>query len=283
MELIVAKSAGFCFGVRRAVDEVYALLEKQDGLPIYTFGPIIHNEEVVADLERRGVRIIGSVGELQKITRGAVVIRSHGVPRALEEKIRAQGLQVIDMTCPFVKKIHRIVEEQSRAGKTILIAGNPDHPEVQGIVGWCTGPVFMAQTQEDIEKFSESREKSICMVAQTTFQAKKFQNMVDLMTKKGYDINVMNTICHATRVRQEEAEQIASGVDRMLVIGSNNSSNTQKLYDICNKKCNSTHYIQTAEDLNQQWFLAAEKVGVTAGASTPNNIIEEVLHNVRRF
>lgn len=283
MEIMLAKSAGFCFGVRRAVDEVYARVEEQNERPIYTFGPIIHNEEVVEDLRKKGVGIIQSEEELEQISGGTVIIRSHGVGRAVEEKIRSGGFCVVDMTCPFVKKIHRIVEEQSRMGRTIVIAGNPDHPEVKGIIGWCCGPVYTAANEKEIEKLEEKQLKSVCMVAQTTFHANKFENMVDLMTKKGYDIYVVNTICNATRVRQEEAAQIASEVDGMLVIGSRNSSNTRKLYEICKKECNSTHYIQTAEDLNQQWFLAAEKVGVTAGASTPNNIIEEVLHDVRRF
>lgn len=283
MEIKAAKSAGFCFGVRRAVDEVYSELAQNPRLPIYTYGPIIHNEEVVSDLAKRGVSIIRTIEELKSVTEGTVIIRSHGVGREVEQAIRDRGLNLIDMTCPFVKKIHRTVDEQSRKGHTILIAGNPEHPEVQGIMGWCSGPVYTVETPEDIENLSDDRRRSSCLVAQTTFNDKKFKVFLDLIQKKRYDIYCANTICNATRERQEEAAQIAAWADGMIVIGSKNSSNTQKLYEICRKECNRTHYIQTAEDLNQQWFLAAEKVGVTAGASTPNNIIEEVLHNVRGF
>ncbi|MBQ8639534.1 MAG: 4-hydroxy-3-methylbut-2-enyl diphosphate reductase [Lachnospiraceae bacterium] len=283
MEIKVAKSAGFCFGVQRAVDKVYAEIAKNASLPIYTYGPIIHNEEVVSDLKEKGVHIINTQEELESVKEGTVIIRSHGVGRIQEEQIRSMGLNLIDMTCPFVKKIHRIADEQSRAGKVILIAGNPSHPEVQGIMGWCSGPVFTVETPQELDQIAMTLEKEACLVAQTTFNDKKFKILVDLIQKKRYDIYCARTICSATRERQEEAAQISSWADGMIVIGSSNSSNTQKLYEICKKECNSTHYIQTAEDLNQQWFLAAEKVGVTAGASTPNNIIEEVLRNVRGF
>jgi len=280
MEIILAKSAGFCFGVRRAVNEVYAQIEKGEMLPIYTYGPIIHNEEVVNDLKQKGVGIIQSAEELEALSEGTVIIRSHGVGRAVEEKIKNRGLRLIDMTCPFVKKIHRIADEQSRAGKTILIVGNKNHPEVQGIMGWCNIPALTVEDASELENLPKDELASLCVVSQTTFSNKKFKNIVDLIQKKGYNVYCVNTICNATRERQDEAAQIASQVDGMLVIGSSNSSNTQKLFEICKKECNRTHYIQTAEDLDQQWFLAAEKVGVTAGASTPNNIIEEVLHNM---
>ncbi len=280
MEIILAKSAGFCFGVRRAVNEVYAQVEKNENLPIYTYGPIIHNEEVVSDLAERGVLIIQSEEELETVKEGTVIIRSHGVGRTVEEKIKSLGLHLIDMTCPFVKKIHRIVNEQSQNGKKILIVGNKNHPEVQGIIGWCNSQALTIEDISEVESLPIDALQSLCVVSQTTFSNKKFKNIVDLIQKKEYNVYCVNTICNATRERQEEAAQIAAQADGMLVIGSSHSSNTQKLFEICKKECNRTHYIQTAEDLNQQWFLAAEKVGVTAGASTPNNIIEEVLNSM---
>lgn len=280
MEVIVAKSAGFCFGVRRAVDEVYRLLETEKDCPLYTYGPIIHNEEVVSDLQRRGVQVV-SEEELEGLSRGIIVIRSHGVGRLSEERMRSRGLRVVDMTCPFVKKIHRIVERQSGQGKQVIIAGNREHPEVQGIMGWCREPAIVVKDAQEAGLLELSGEKEYLLVAQTTFHYTKFQNIVDLLEKKGYNINCVNTICNATKDRQEEAARIASSVDGMLVIGGSCSSNTQKLYQICKKECMNTHYIQTAEDLDHQWFLTAERVGVTGGASTPNIIIEEVLNHVR--
>ncbi len=284
MKLTVAKSAGFCFGVRRSVEKAYQELEEGKGGPVYTYGPIIHNEEVVRDLERRGITILHSAKEALEKEGGTVIIRSHGISRAEEELLSGSRLRVIDMTCPFVKKIQRLAREQSLAGKLVVIAGDPGHPEVRGILGWCPGEACTAQTPDELRKIlEENAGREICLAAQTTFNKNKFQDMVDLSGKMGYNVYVVNTICSATEERQEEAAQIAADADMMLVIGSKNSSNTRKLYEICKHKCNLTHYIQTAQDLTQEWFLAVEKVGVTAGASTPKNIIEEVLQNVRGF
>lgn len=288
MEIVLAESAGFCFGVRRAVDAVYQRLEEhaagQTGEPIYTYGPIIHNEQVVSDLHQRGVRVIDESDQLSKLPQGDVIIRSHGVSREEEERIRKAGMTITDMTCPFVKKIHRLVEEKSReTDYQIVIAGDPAHPEVQGIIGWSHRPVTVIKNPQEIEEIKLDSAKPVFLVAQTTFHYTKFQNIVDLFQKKGYNINCANTICNATRNRQEEAARLASSVDTMVVIGGSHSSNTQKLFEICKKECNNTHYIQTAEDLEERWFLTADKVGVTGGASTPNTIIEEVINHVRRI
>lgn len=281
MEVIVAKSAGFCFGVRRAVDRVYELTQTYGERPIYTYGPIIHNDEVVEDLQKKGVRVVNNVEEFSLLPKGVVVIRSHGVSRSEEATIRSLGHEVEDMTCPFVKKIHRIADEKSSDGSVIIIAGDEKHPEVKGIVGWCNGKSYVIKDAEDAEKIEISDKKRAVLVAQTTFNYIKFKKLIDAFSKKSYNINCVNTICNATRERQEEAARIASSVDGMLVVGGSHSSNTQKLYEICKRECENTHYIQTAEDLKDQWFLTAEKVGVTGGASTPNKIIEEVLNNVR--
>lgn len=283
MEVILAKSAGFCFGVRRAVDEVYRQLEAAGNTPIYTYGPIIHNEQVVQDLTRKGVRVANNLEELAALPKGTVIIRSHGVGREVEQQIRAMDMKIVDMTCPFVKKIHRLVEEKSNQGYSIVIAGDAAHPEVGGIVGWCREGAFVVRDAGEAENLQLDKEKPVFLAAQTTFHYTKFQNIVDQMAKKGYNINCVNTICNATRNRQEEAARLAASVDGMLVIGGSHSSNTQKLFSICKKECNNTHYIQTAEDLEDNWFLTADKVGVTGGASTPNIIIEEVLHHVRRI
>ena len=277
MEIILAKSAGFCPGVRRAVDMVYEQTKEKEGIePVYTYGPIIHNDEVVKDLEEKGVKVIHSLDELDHLEKGTVIIRSHGVSRHTCETIEAKGFHIVDATCPFVKRIHNIVEEQGKEGRDIIIIGNPEHPEVQGIQGWCLTPSTVIHTVDEAVSFSQQNDKKLCIISQTTFNYIKFKELVEILCKKGYDINCINSICNATAVRQEEARTIASKADAMIVIGDKNSSNTQKLYEISKKECENTYYIQTLVDLDLTAFESIRNVGITAGASTPNNIIEEV-------
>ena len=281
MEVKLAKTAGFCFGVKRAVEMVYEEAKKE-GMDIYTYGPIIHNEEVVKDLENKGVGVIENLTELEGIKKGTLVIRSHGVAKQVYQKIQTKGLTVVDATCPFVKKIHRIVERESQAGNYIIIIGNEKHPEVEGIVGWCQpGTYSVIASVQEAQKFDLQVEKKLCIVAQTTFNHNKFEELVEIFEEKGYDRVVLNTICNATWERQSEAKEIAKQVDAMIVIGGKTSSNTQKLYEICKKECKNTYYIQTLVDLDFETFQSTGCVGITAGASTPNNIIEEVQRNVR--
>ena len=280
MKVIKAKTAGFCFGVKRAVDTVYEQVDVCDG-PIYTYGPIIHNEEVVKDLESKGFVVLRTEEELDNVENGTVIIRSHGVEKRIYDKLEAKGLRVVDATCPFVKKIHNIVRKESAEGKYILIIGNPDHPEVIGIRGWAGEHAAVIRNADDIENIDFSKNRKICVVSQTTFNYNKFKDLVEIIKKKSYDSSVLNTICNATKERQTEAESIAESVDAMIVIGDKHSSNTQKLFEICRKACNNTYYIQTLGDLDLNQLGSVETVGITAGASTPNNIIEEVQNNVR--
>lgn len=275
MEITVAKSAGFCFGVQRAVDSVYKELEENSG-KIYTFGPIIHNEQVVEDLNKKGIEVIDTVEQLKEIKEGTVVIRSHGVAKEIYDILEQQKLKMVDATCPFVKKIHNIVLDESNNGKTIIIIGNDNHPEVEGIKGWVNGEVIVINKEEQIEKLSLPEQTKACIVSQTTFNHNKFKYLVEIIRKKGYDITVVNTICNATHVRQVEAQKISSKVDGMIVIGGKNSSNTQKLYDICRNERENTFYVQTVKDLNLHELKSLKSIGITAGASTPKNIIEEV-------
>lgn len=282
MKIELAKTAGFCFGVRRAVDTVYQQVGQAGGKPIYTYGPIIHNDEVVKDLEQKGVKVLDSKEELAAVEEGIVIIRSHGVSKEICGLMERKGIRCVDATCPFVKKIHKIVEEESGKGSHIVIVGNPEHPEVEGISGWAGGPVTIIQTKEEAESFTiKDPLQKVCIVSQTTFNYNKFKYLVEIISKKSYDISVLNTICSATKERQEEADQIARKVDAMIVIGDKHSSNTQKLFEICDKACNNTYYIQTLDDLDMNQLRSVETVGITAGASTPNNIIEEVQNNVR--
>ena len=282
MQVELAKSAGFCFGVQRAVDTVYKQIEENSAEKIYTYGPIIHNEEVIKDMEKKGVEVILSEEELKQIKSGIVIIRSHGVPKRICDLLDENGVRYVDATCPFVKKIHRIVEEKSRDGYHIVIIGNREHPEVMGIEGWAQGPATIIQTEEEARVFElVSESEKVCVVAQTTFNYNKFKDLVEIIMKKSYDVSVLNTICNATKERQTEAESIAESVDAMIVIGDKHSSNTQKLVEICRKACDNTYYIQTLDDLDLNQLGSVETVGITAGASTPNNIIEEVQNNVR--
>lgn len=280
MKVIKAKTAGFCFGVKRAVDTVYEQVDTCSG-PIYTYGPIIHNEEVVKDMESKGVVVLRTEEELDDLSGGTVIIRSHGVEKRIYDKLEAKGIRIVDATCPFVKKIHNIVQKESAAGKYILIIGSPDHPEVIGIRGWAGEHAAVVQNADDIENIDFSKNRKICVVSQTTFNYNKFKDLVEIIKKKSYDIIVLNTICNATKERQTEAESIAESVDAMIVIGDKHSSNTQKLFEICHRACNNTYYIQTLDDLDLNQLGSVETVGITAGASTPNNIIEEVQNNVR--
>ena len=280
MEVIVAKTAGFCFGVERAVNQVYDQIKHGSG-PIYTLGPIIHNEEVVRDLEEKGVKVLNSENEISALTEGTVIIRSHGVGKHIYDMLKAQGVQIVDATCPFVKKIHRIVQEQNLQGRRVIIIGDETHPEVEGIKGWGDARTMVVKNEEQMEKLPSFTGEKLCIVSQTTFNYNKFKDLVEKFEKKGYDILVLNTICNATQERQVEAKRIASEVDAMIVIGGRNSSNTQKLYEICRKECKNTYFIQTLGDFNPECVNSVRSVGITAGASTPNQIIEEVHTNVR--
>lgn len=279
MQVEVAESAGFCFGVERAVDMVYREAEKADR--VYTYGPIIHNEVVVADLEKKGVQVISSEEELKQLTGGTVIIRSHGVEKRIYDLMESQGLTIIDATCPFVKKIHKIVAEQSAQGRAILIVGNDNHPEVEGIKGWCNGENYVIGSVDEARDFLVPEDKKLCIVSQTTFNYKNFEDIVEIFSKKSYDILAMNTICNATEKRQKEAAVLAARSEAMLVIGGKHSSNTQKLYEICRRECDDTYHIQTLDDLDLSLLKSFRSVGITAGASTPNNIIEEVQSYVR--
>lgn len=286
MEVRVAKSAGFCFGVKRAVSLVYEEAEKNAG-SVYTLGPIIHNEIVVEDLRARGVRIIDEefrVPESGEVppAGSTVVVRSHGISREMQERLEGRGYRVIDATCPFVGKIHDIVSKHSAAGRPVVIIGSPAHPEVIGIRGWVSGECAVVERPEDAQGLHFDRDVPLCVVSQTTFNFQKFEELVEIIKSLGYHVVVTNTICNATKERQGETLDLAADSDVMIVIGGRSSSNTRKLYDICKSQCRETYYIQTPEDLAHVHIPGIAKVGITAGASTPNTLIQEVSQHVRR-
>ena len=282
MKVRLAETAGFCFGVERAVGMALRIAAEPGRGAVYTLGSIIHNEEVVADLERQGVLAV-SLKELKNLKEGTVILCSHGVSRSVIEEVAClkdengqKKFQVEDATCPFVKKIHRIVEEKSGQGYRILVIGDRNHPEVEGIIGWSKTPVIVTDNEKDLQNLEIKEGEKLCVVAQTTFNYKKFQYLVEIIERKRYDIIVVNTICNATEERQAEAARLARQSDAMIVIGGKQSSNTGKLFEISKKECENTYYIQTLGDLDLNLFKSFRSVGITAGASTPNNIIKEV-------
>jgi len=279
MKVELAKSAGFCFGVEKAVNTVYEEAKKNDEI-VYTLGPIIHNEEVVKDMKRRGVEAV-NIEDLNSLPKGTVIIRSHGVSKDVYNFVKQSGHRVVDATCPFVKKIHAIVSVQSGKKKTVVIIGNPKHPEVIGIRGWGDENTYAVENIEQFINLNLKKDEEIVIVAQTTFNHKKFQEIIDKILFLGYDVRCFNTICNATQERQAEAKEIASNVDAMIVIGDKKSSNTGKLVEICQEECKNTVFIQTLEDLDYDALLSVDSVGITAGASTPKHIIEEVQNIVR--
>lgn len=278
-EIKLAKTAGFCFGVNRAVSLVYSMLA--EGKTVYTLGPIIHNPQVVADLGRRGVVI---VEEIEQVPPGAVlVVRTHGVPAAVMQGIREQRVDCCDATCPFVSKIHQIVAQRSEEGDTVLIAGDPAHPEVRGIRGHCSGDSFVFNGEAELEDLLRSHSdfsyKPITVVAQTTFHIKVWENCLKKINLVCTNATVFDTICNATQERQEEATALSRICGAMVIIGGRQSSNTAKLRDVCARNC-PTFLIETAKELSGIDFSSYSSIGVTAGASTPAGIIKEVLETM---
>lgn len=277
--VVVCEHAGFCFGAARAVENLdNALTENK---PIYTYGPILNNDKLVEGYAAKGVKVVEDPAEFKNLPKGKIVIRSHGVSKEVYEALLATGNDIFDATCPFVKRIHKIVEERSALGELIVVIGNPVHPEVVGIVGWSHTPAVVLENEEQVLAFKPEKDKKICIVAQTTFNRNKFQEFLEILTKNCYNTDVMNTICDATRVRQSEAEELSKKADVMLVIGDPKSSNSKKLYEICSTGCVNTYFIQTVEDIWGVTLSGDGLIGITAGASTPRYIIEEVQDYVR--
>lgn len=278
MEIIVAKTAGFCFGVKRAVDMAF---EHASTKGTYTYGPIIHNEVVTKSLEEKGVKALDTIGNepIQKL-----IIRSHGVSPEIYRHGEEKGVSIVDATCPYVKKIHRYVEQYYHNGYTIIIAGNKDHPEVQGINGWANGTCLIVKDREELQSLVlEKEDKKYLLVAQTTYKKQVVDEIVELLNDKGIDFEYINTICNATKERQEEVVEIAKQVDIMLVLGSKKSSNSLKLFELSQKYCKQSYFIGEASELNSELFIGCEKVGITAGASTPASVIQEVINFLQKM
>ena len=276
MKVILAKQAGFCFGVKRATKLAFEAVGKDQ--KTFTLGPIIHSPQVVGKLESLGIRALDS---LEGMDSGTIIIRSHGVE--LREITRAQqkNLTIVDATCPFVKKAQSHVKELCDEGYGVVVVGDADHPEVQGIVSYGGEKVYVVASGEDVKKLPKM--KKIGVVAQTTQSFENLKSVVGECLLRGGEIRVYNTICDATAVRQEEAKELAGQVDCMLVVGGSNSANTHRLLEVCAEIQPRTYHIETAAEISPAWFEGAETVGVTAGASTPKWIIDEVMNKVEEM
>lgn len=277
LKITLAKTAGFCFGVNRAVQTVYDLID--NGEKVCTLGPIIHNSQMVDELKSKGVRVVETPSETKPDE--ILVIRSHGVGKKVYDEANNLGVKLCDATCPFVAKIHKIVEEQSSKGDIILIAGDEKHHEVIGIIGHCVSQYYVFSSVEELEylikNHPEIKQNDVSVVSQTTFNAKKWENTQFFLKNICTNAKIFDTICNATSTRQTEARELATLNDVMVVIGGKHSSNTAKLFDVCSSICQNTYLIETAVELEREWFLNAENVGVVAGASTPAGIIKEVI------
>ncbi len=275
MEIIVAKTAGFCWGVKRAVNIAIEALKRRPG-DTFCLGEIIHNRREIDRLKQLGMRFVEDIEALEK---GAtVVIRSHGVAPKVVEFLKEKGVSIVDATCPFVKDVHEKAVKLEKEGYPVLILGNPRHPEVIGIAGHIKSPMI-ARTIKEIE--SLPRFQKLGVVCQTTLNMEFFRQAVSLLAMKVKELKVFNTICSATSVRQKETMELAQRVDVMFVVGGKNSSNTTKLYQISKSFNDRSYHIESKDDIKPEWLEGAEKVGVTAGASTPQWVIEEVVEHVR--
>jgi len=278
MEIFIAKSSGFCFGVKRAINMADSCARETPG-EIYTLGPIIHNPQVVKMLEESsGVHAKDSVDD---VAAGTIIIRSHGVRLDEMQKAREKGLNVIDATCPFVKKAQELVSRLSAEGYTVVVAGEKDHPEVKGLISYGSSDIRVADSHEAL--MDMPRTKKIGIIAQTTLPIEKLEDVVSACLLKATELKVFNTICNATSIRQKESAELARRVDVMVVVGGRNSANTRRLAEICRSIREKTYHIEVAGDIDPAWFNGARSVGVTSGASTPDWVIDNAVVRIREI
>ncbi len=276
MDYQIGKHAGFCFGVRRAVCKAFECADRQ--LPCVTLGPLIHNPQEVERLQAAGIR---SVDSLSQVLPGqTVIIRSHGVTPQVFEQCRALGLDVIDATCPHVAHIHQLVSDYSREGDAVIIVGAADHPEVTGIAGWAKGPVFILPDARAAEA-AQLPDRAL-VVAQTTIRRDRFEEVLEVLRARVPQLTVRKTICAATSQRQEEAERLSREADVMIIVGGKNSSNTQKLFETCALRCARSILVETPDDVPEGLCGEEDRVAITAGASTPQWLLEQVCEKVKQ-
>lgn len=278
-EIVVAESAGFCFGVSRAVDMAFAAASAcgKSCTPIYSFGPIIHNPQVVARLEEEGVKVISSIDSLEGVGSCSLIFRSHGMPDPnVSEKLKKMGVGVVDATCPYVKKAQVYAKRLVDEGYSLIIVGDTSHPEVASILGHCGGNALVTEEKKDIKRLKSK--KKIGIIAQTTQSMAIYSGIVRDLLPCVEDLKILNTICDATSVRQDEARKLARSVDMMIVIGGKNSANTSRIVEVCKAINSRVYHIESETEINTAWFhVGIKKVGITGGASTPGFLIEKTV------
>ena len=280
--IIVAPHAGFCFGVKRAINIAERTSKENKGKRIWSIEPLIHNPQEVERLRKEGVEVLETE---ENISAGdTVIIRSHGIPPNKEEEYVSKGLRVVDATCPYVKAVHQAVEKLVAEGYFVVLLGEKNHPEVIGTLGYLKkagGEGIVVETKEDLEKVKHL--EKIGIVAQTTQNEQFFKEVVGELALWAKEVKVINTICNATSERQEDVYKLAPKVDVMIIVGGKNSGNTRRLYEISRSLNPRSYHVETAQELDQAWFSGADTVGITAGASTPDWIIEEVKKRVEEI
>jgi len=275
VEIKLAKSYGFCFGVKRAI-------KIAEGSPnSVTFGPLIHNKNEIERLKERFN--VGLVEEIEQVEEGGrVVIRTHGIPKDKLQRLKEKEVEVIDATCPFVTKPQEIVEKMSKEGYSIVIFGDKNHPEIKGVMSYAINPIVVLSEEELKEQLPFIKER-VATVAQTTRKFGEYEKIVNLLMKHKKEVRVFNTICNATFENQDAARELSKEADVMIIIGGKHSSNTKQLFNICKENCPSSYLIENAKELKKEWFKDKKVCGITAGASTPNWIIEEVIENIKKI
>lgn len=278
MEIKLAKHAGFCFGVKRALSEVDRLLKKREG-PVYSVGDLIHNPLVVKELKQKGLRVVGS---LRGIKKGTVVVRAHGFPPSLVSQVKRKGLELVDTTCPFVKKAQTIVRSLDGKGYTLVIVGDKDHPEVKSLVGSVQDDVFVVEGPSKLKGLNLDGIKKVGLLAQTTRSKEDFQAVAfELIKNSSFEIRIFNTICEAVACRQEEAKSLAEEVEVMVVLGGKMSANTKTLAKICREAGALTYHIERPEELEPSWFESKKSIGIVCGTSTPQWLRDEVVKKLK--
>ncbi len=278
MEVILAKSAGFCYGVSRALNTVLDAAKSHEK-PMFTLGPLIHNPQVIEKLESQGVKSVSEVSEVPPDS--VLVMPSHGVSESVMEQAQSAGLEIIDLTCPYVSKVHRVAETLTKNGYQVVILGDKGHTEVRGILSTAGEDAIVVS---DASELADIKLKNrVGIVAQTTQTRDRYQALVAEVSSRAYEVSAYNTICNATSDRQRAALDVAEHADVMLVVGGRNSANTRRLADICTHAGVPTYHVEVADEIDEGWFAGASKVGITAGASTPDWIIQEVICRVEQI
>jgi 4-hydroxy-3-methylbut-2-enyl diphosphate reductase len=275
MEIIVAKNSGLCYGVKRALNLANATRHKRNG-KVFTMGDLIHNPRVIADLKKQGIHSVENLNELQK---GTIIIRSHGVSPEIYKSLEDKKMEIVDATCPIVKKIQKLVEFLAENKEEIIIVGNKDHPEIRGLIGFSRGRGIIVENETQVKRMPHKKKRAV--LAQSTQDLYFFEKIVAVLIEKTEELRVYNTICHSTKTRQKTTSELASQVDTLFIVGGKNSSNTRKLYQISKRILPKTHFIENAEQITPQMLERAKKIGISGGASTPPEAIQEAMKRIK--